>query len=120
MILVGGKKNGNYITDDELKIIYQECINREKNSLQKSILKSNNKSFLYDKKKSLTCKDCNNILNLQNQALNNFKLKNIETKKMIERLLKYTSKTKDNLLLNQVNNYRIKKENNLKINQIIK
>jgi len=105
-----GKKNGNYITDEELKNIYQECINRENKGLKKISLKSKNKNFNYNNHKSLSEKDSNNIINLQSLALDKYQLRSNETKKMIDRLLKYTSKKEDNLLINQINNYRLKKE----------
>ena len=105
-----GKKNGNYITDEELKNIYQECINRESKGLKKITLKSKNKNFNYNNHKSLSEKDSNNIINLQSLALDKYQLRSNETKKMIDRLLKYTSKKEDNLLINQINNYRLKKE----------
>ena len=105
-----GKKNGNYITDEELKNIYQECINRENKGLKKISLKLKNKNFNYNNHKSLSEKDSNNIINLQSLALNKYQLRSNEIKKMIDRLLKHTSKKQDNLLINQINNYRLKKE----------
>ena len=56
-------------------------------------------------------KDFYDILHLQSSILNNHRLRKIETKKIVNRILRYTSKEKDNnLLINQINDYRIKKE----------
>jgi len=110
-----GKKNDKYITDDELKQIYQECIIREnENNFQMSTIKSKfskNKSFIKGDNKNITSEhEVNNILNLQSTVLSNFKLRNMEENKMIDRLLKHTSKKKEKLLMNQINDYRLKKE----------
>ena len=110
MIWISGKKNDNYISDEELKNIYQECINRENVALKEYTDKSKNKSFIQNNNKSPSVKECNNILNLQSLVLDKFKLRNAENNKMIDRLLRYTSKKKDNLLINQINDYRIIKE----------
>jgi len=96
-----GKKNDKYITDDELKQIYQECIIREnENNFQMSTIKSKfskNKSFIKGDNKNITSEhEVNNILNLQSTVLSNFKLRNMEENKMIDRLLKHTSKKKKN------------------------
>jgi hypothetical protein len=110
-----GKKNDKFITDDELKKIYQECIIREnENNLQLSTIKSKyskNKSFINGDNINISSEnEVNNILNLQSTVLNNFKLWNMEENKMIDRLLKNTSKKKEKLLMNQINDYRLKKE----------
>ena len=110
IIWSGGKRNDNYISDDELKSFYQECMNREKVSLNETQKKSKNKIFIHNENKSPSIKECNNIINLQSLVLNKYKLRNIETKKMINRLLRLTSKKKDNLLINKMNDYRITKE----------
>ena len=118
------KKNDNYITDDELKNIYQECNNREKKGFKKAVLKLKNKSFVYHKyNKSPEDKEINNILNLQSSILNKYKLRNNETNKMVNKLLNNTSKRRYNkLLINQINDYRLKKEkiDEEDINYIIK
>ena len=122
MIWVGGKKNDNYINDEDLKNIYQECINRENINLKEDIEKLKNKSFVHTKNKDSSPEnECNNILNLQSLVLNKYKLRNIETKKMIDRLLRHTSKNRDKLLINQINDYRLKKEkiDEIDINNII-
>jgi len=110
-----GKKNDKYITDDELKKIYQECIIREnENNFQMSTIKSKfskNKSFIIDDNKNISSEhEVNNILNLQSIVLSNYKLRNMEENKMIDRLLKHTSKNKEKLLMNQINDYRLRKE----------
>ena len=111
------KKNDNYISDDELKNIYQECIYRENVNMHENFEKSKNinrnKSFIYDNnlnKNFYSEQEFNNILKLQSKILNKNKLKNIETKKMIDRLSKHTLKDSDKLLMNQINDYRLKKE----------
>ena len=113
--IILGKKNGKFITDDELKQIYQECIIRENESnLQLSTIKSKfskNKSFISGDNKNISSEhEVNNILNLQSTVLSNFKLRSMEENKMIDRLLRHTSKNKEKLLMNQINDYRIKKE----------
>ena len=110
-----GKRNDNYITDDELKQIYQECIIREnENNLQLSTIKSKyskNKSFINGDNKNISSEhEVNNILNLQSLVLSNYKLRNVEENKMIDRLLRHTSKNKEKLLMNQINDYRLRKE----------
>lgn len=123
-IILFNKKNDNYITDDELKNIYRECINRQNKGIKNNIFKLKNKSFVYhNNHKSPEDKEVNNILNLQSSILNKYKLRNNEIKKMINRLISHTSKKKDNkLLINQINDYRIKKEKieETEINNIIK
>jgi hypothetical protein len=114
-VVLVGKKNDKFITDDELKQIYHECIIRENESnLQLSTIKSKfnkSKSFINGDNKNISSEhEVNNILNLQSIVLSNFKLKNMEENKMIDRLLKYTSKNKEKLLINQINDYRLKKE----------
>ena len=48
---------------------------------------------------------------MQNQILNNYKQENNEKEKMMDRLLKFISKNKNNyLLMANLINYRIKKE----------
>ena len=110
MIWIGGKKNDNYISDEDLKNIYQECINRENIALKEYADKAKNKSFIQNNNKSPLVKECNNILNLQSLILDKFKLRNMETNKLIDRLLRHTTKKKDNLLMNHINDYRIIKE----------
>lgn len=109
-VIWAGKKNDNYISDDELKSIYQECINRENEGLKEYKEKSKNTSFINNIHKSPSVKEVNNMLNLQSLVLNKHKLRKIENNKMIDRLLKHTSKNKDTLLMNQLNDYRLKKE----------
>ena len=114
-VVLVGKKNDKFITDDELKQIYHECIIRENESnLQLSTIKSKynkSKSFINGDNKNVSSEhEVNNILNLQSIVLSNFKLRNMEENKMIDRLLKYTSKNKEKLLINQINDYRLKKE----------
>ena len=110
MIWISGKKNDNYISDEELKNIYQECINRENDALREYCDKSKYKSLIQNNNKSPSIKECNAILNLQSLILDKYKLRNMENNKMIDRLLRHTSKKKDNLLINQINDYRIIKE----------
>jgi hypothetical protein len=120
--IILGKKNDKFVTDDELKQIYQECIIRENESnLQLSTIKSKyskNKSFIIGDNKNISSEhEVNNILNLQSIVLSNFKLRNMEENKMIDRLLKHTSKNKEKLLMNRINDYRLRKE---KIDEIDK
>ena len=110
IIWAGAKKNDNYISDDELKNIYQDCINRENACFKEYTEKSKNKSFINNSNKSPSIKEVNNILNLQSLVLNKYKIRKMETKKMIDRLLRQTTKNKDTLLINQLNDYRLKKE----------
>ena len=103
-----GKKKENYITDDDLRNIYQKWIQREKdNNNKKTKIKHNLK---FSKINNVSKKEFEGILNLQNLILKKRKERNIETSKMEERLLRFTSKHRDKLLINQINDYRIKKE----------
>lgn len=110
--ILGGKRNENYISDEDLNNIYHECINRENEGYKENIDKTKNKSFIYTDKNlpSQSIKEVNNMINLQSLVLNKYKLRNIESKKIIDRLIKNTSKRKDKLLLNKINDYRLKKE----------
>ena len=102
------KKKEDYITDEDLKNIYQKWIEREKeNKSNKNKVKKNLK---FSKICGFSKKEFDGILNLQNLILNKRKERNIETSKIEERLLRHTAKHRGNLLLNQINDYRIKKE----------
>ena len=102
------KKDTNIISDDDLKKIYQKWINREqKNEENKN---KNKKNLKFSKIVHFTKKEFDGILNLQNLILDRRNERNIEISKMEERLLRHTTKNRDKLLINQINNYRIKKE----------
>ena len=102
------KKKEDYITDEDLKNIYQKWIEREKeNKTNKNKVKKNLK---FSKIYNFSKKEFDGILNLQNLILNKRKERNIEASKIEERLLRHTAKHRGNLLLNQINDYRIKKE----------
>ena len=119
------------ITDEKLKNIYREFLNREANNkaMNKTIdiveLNSVNKKKIGKNDITLSPRKINkvsaNIINLQNQILNNYKIKNDEKEKMMDRLLKLTSKknNKDLLMANLID-YRIKKENIEENDNIIK
>ena len=120
--LVSNKKDLNYITDDDLNNLYQECINREKYNLKKNMDKTKFKTSVNYKKKDLSDNEYNNILNLQSKILNKYKLRKMETKRTIDKLLLRTSKEREKLLMNQINDYRLKKEkiDEIDINNILK
>ena len=99
------KKKENYITDEDLKNIYQKWIEREKDNKNKV-----KKNLKFSKINNFSTKEFNGILNLQNIILNKRKERNIETSKIEERLLRHTAKHRGRLLINQINDYRIKKE----------
>ena len=113
--------NEEIISDERLKNIYQEFLDREINNKaeNKTIniigLSSEKKKKI--KKNDITLapnkinRDSENILYLQNQILNNYKQENNEKEKIMDRLLKLTSKNNNNdLLMANLINYRIKKE----------
>lgn len=100
------KKKDNIVTDDDLKNIYQKWIEREKNNEKKI----HPKKFNFTKINNLSKKEFNGILNLQNMILNKRKEANIETSKIEQKLISHTAKHRDKLLINQINNFRIKKE----------
>lgn len=110
LVWIAGKKKDNFISDDELTKLYQECIKRENRTIKKIMNIPKNKNIINNENKSPSVKECNNILHLQSLVLNKYKSRNMERKKIIDRLLKLTSKKKGNLLINQLNDYRIKKE----------
>ena len=104
------KKKDNIIDDEDLKNIYQKFLDREKN-------KKINLKFNKIKNNNFMKKEFEGILNLQNLILNKRKEINIETEKIENKIVELTAKNRDNLLINQINDYRIKKE---EINEIEK
>ena len=115
----------NYITDGELKIIYQNCLERVKKNNIKELLKIKlnnekknidnkdikNKNLLYKKIfKTTIDKEMNSRLNLQQKILSKFQDENNESQKLKNKIIKITSKDNEKLLINQLDNYRIKME----------
>ena len=105
------KRKGNYISDDDLKNIYQKWIEREKNNKD---IKTNLK---FSKINNNIKNDINSILNLQNLILNKRKEVNNEMDKIEKKILTHTAKHRDKLLINQINDYRVKKEETDEINK---
>ena len=105
------KRKGNYISDDDLKNIYQKWIEREKNNKN---IKTNLK---FSKINNNIKNDINSILNLQNLILNKRKEENNEMDKIEKKILTHTAKHRDKLLINQINDYRVKKEEIEEINK---
>ena len=100
------KLEDNYISDDDLASIYQKFKEKEKSNENKKIKRNLKFSNIKDYKK----KEFYGILNLQNLILNKKEERKIEMDEMEKRLLMNTMKSKDELLINQINEYRIKKE----------
>ena len=120
------------ISDNELKILYQRFLDREKenkkNIIKKMALSIGNKDKEHIKFKNNMIKDINNKLfkkiyrstidkeiksrlHLQEKILNKFHNHNKENQKIINKILKKTSKdNNDILLMNTIDDYRIKME----------
>ena len=113
------RKKDNTIDDEDLKNIYKKYLDREKNK------KKINLKFNKSKNNNFMKKEFDGILNLQNLILRKRKKINKETEKIEKKIMGHTSKNRDDLLINQINDYRIKKEEikkqmKKKIIQIIK
>ena len=100
------KTKENFVTDEELKNIYQKWINKEKRNEQNM----NKKHLKLNKINNFSFKEFEGILNLQNLILNKRKENNIKKNKIEQKLLRHTAKNRDKLLMNQINNFRIKRE----------
>ena len=105
------RKKDNTIDDEDLKNIYKKYLDREKNK------KKINLKFNKSKNNNFMKKEFDGILNLQNLILRKRKKINKETEKIEKKIMGHTSKNRDDLLINQINDYRIKKE---EINEIEK
>ena len=125
-----GRKN--YISDGELKIIYKNFLDLEKENKKKGIKsiklneKKNNsnktqiikdinnkiyKKLFKHKNNSNIDKVINSRLNLQEKILNKFQVTNRQNQNIIDKIIKNTSKdSNDILLMNQLDDYRIKME----------
>ena len=66
--------------------------------------------FNFKKVRTFSAKEFDNILKLQNLILEKRKEIIDDKNKMEERILRHTAKHRDNLLINRINDYRIKKE----------
>ena len=132
----------NYITDGELKLLYQQYLDLEKENKRKEILeiklniededKTSDKNIItndssinnkininktYQKiNKNSIDKEINTRLHLQQKILNKYKKDYKNNQKLLKKIIKYTSKDNNDLLMNQLDNYRIKIE---KINEDI-
>ena len=137
--------SNSYITDGELKIIYQNFIDKVKDSKKRELLKikledkkfikknedktanekdkdvnhnKNNKynNSLYKKiYKTTIDKEMYARLGLQEKILNKFQYDKKENQKLIHKIKTNTNKSSDDLLINQLDEYRNKLE---KIDQI--
>ena len=112
-------KDKEYVTDSELRIIFQ---NIKKNmGINKNKIKSRNDNNIIIKNKSTDNKsvinELNNRINLQEKILSNFETYKNNSNSLIKRLKKYSKKENKNLLINQIDNYRYKLE---KINNTAK
>ena len=117
--------SGNNISDCDLKIIFQKFLEKEKEKeksgkeienikLRKDIenLNESKRNINYKNllNKSID-KEINSRLNLQEKILNNFQIYNKENQRLINKILKKTSKNnKDILLMNTLDDFRIKME----------
>ena len=126
----------SYITDGELKIIYQKFINKVQDSKKKELLKlkldnkkyvqkdedktvnekevnqnNNNNSSLYKKiYKTTIDKEMYARLGLQEKILNKFQHDKKENQKLIHKIKTNINKSSDDLLINQIDDYRYKLE----------
>ena len=112
-------KDREYITDSELRIIFQ---NIKKNmGKNKGDNKSQNDKNIIINNKSTDNKsvisEINNRINLQGKILSYFETYKSNSISLIKRLKKYSKKEDKNLLMNQIDNYRYKLQ---KINNISK
>ena len=101
------KKKDNYITDEDLKNIYKKFLDRENINNKGNI---NIKKDKMKKMRTFSAKEFDNILNLQNLILEKRKEVIKDKNKIEEKILRHTAKHRDKLLINQINDYRIKKE----------
>ena len=108
-------KDKENISDIELKIYFQNI----KNKINEKNKSRNDKNFLYiinnnrntSGNKSIA-NEIKNRLFLQEKILNEFKTYNMNNINIIKKLKKFSKKNKDNLLINQINNFGEKKYNN--------
>jgi hypothetical protein len=105
----------NLISDHELKMVYQQFLEREKDNKKKELnnkdKENTNKNINKNIDKSTINKEIKSRLNLQEKILNKYKFSNKENQKLINKILKHTSKNNnDILLMNQIDDYRYKME----------
>ena len=105
----------NLISDHELKMVYQQFLEREKDNKKKELnnkdKENTNKNINKNIGKSTINKEIKSRLNLQEKILNKYKFSNKENQKLINKILKRTSKNNnDILLMNQIDDYRYKME----------
>ena len=93
-------KKDNTINDEDLKNIFKKYLEREKKIKNKNKI---NLKFNKIKNNNFMKKEFDGILNLQ---------------KIEKKIIKHTEKPRDNLLINQINDYRVKKEEIDEINKI--
>ena len=103
-------KYKDYVSDQELKMFFQ--------NIKKKINEKNTKSrndkfrFLVNNRDNSTNTSINNEIKnrlfLQEKILNEFKTYNLNNNNIIKKLKKITKKKKENLLMNQLENYREK------------
>ena len=108
-------KKDNTINDEDLKNIFKKYLEREKKIKNKNKI---NLKFNKIKNNNFMKREFDGILNLQNLILNKRKEINRETEKIEKKIIKHTEKPRDNLLINQINDYRVKKEEIDEINKI--
>ena len=131
--------SNSYVTDGELKIIYEKFIDKVKDRKKKELLKlklydkkfvkkgegknanekdkdkdkdvNHNNNTLYKKIfKTTIDKEMYARLGLQEKILNKFQNDKKENQKLIHKIKNYTNKSCDDLLINQLDNYRNKLE----------
>ena len=117
----------NYISDGELKLLYQKYLDLEKENKKRELLKiklndkknkrkSNEKQkyiklFDNSKNKNSTEKEISLRLDLQEKILKKYKIDNQKNKNLLTKIKDYISKENNNkLLMNQIDNYRMKIE----------
>ena len=99
--------NKEYITDGELKILFEKLKENEKSINNKS---RNNRNFfrnninIYPNKSEIN--EINNRLYLQEKILNEFKNNKKKNDYIIEKIKHITKKKNEDLLINKIENYR--------------
>ena len=107
--IIEGKE---YITDSELRLLYQKYKNNE-NDIKSKIKFRNEKNNLLDKNEFYNTSiknEINNRLYIQEKILKNYKRFKKLNNFLKNKIKKVTKKTNDDLLINKVNTYRKKLE----------
>ena len=109
--LISGKE---YITDGELKLLYQRYKNKKKNIKSKMTFRNDKNNLLDNNTFYCTSmkNEINNRLFLQEKILNNYKKYKKLNHYLTNKIKKVTKKTNENILINKINTERKKNEGN--------